>query len=292
MKAISALLLVLLMIAGTAFAQEDPEAQPPADPPPTAEAVPPPAAPVAAPPDIKVHELESLTIAALRKEFPRLAGIFASAHSCRLPEYGPMVSVTIQIPAYYFTRPVLQELDRRQRAAEEQARKVRSQLERASQVISLRAKEASLMERIEFQASTKKKSKDMMEELQTELSTVRKSLEDLESGQPSLLLVQETHPSFSEVDLNNMLTSNYQQLIQRVSKAMKNSLAENGPRVSGLNEYERVTLNTYIRDSMLGSSGKSMLFILHKKDIQEFKEGGINLDELRERVLVHDTPRD
>lgn len=279
MKAIKAATFILIICVATVSAQEDPQP------------ILAPAAPEAVT-QIKVQEMENLTIAALRKEFPRLSGVFASVHSCRLPEYGPMISITIQLPAYYFTRPVLQELDRRQRAAEEQARKVRIQLERASQVITLRAKEANLMDRIEWETSTKKKSKEMMEDLQAQLTDVRKSLQDLESEQPALLVIQDNPHLLNEVDLNKMLNLNYQQLVERVSKAMKNSLAENAPKLSDLSEDERVTLNAYIRDSIVGSPGKSMLFILHQKDILEYKTGAIDLNALRERVLVHDTPRE
>jgi hypothetical protein len=241
---------------------------------------------------IKTQDMEILTITALRKEFPRLSGVFASVHSCRLPEYGPFISVTIQLPAYYFTRPVLQELDRRQRAAEAQAKKVRAQLDRASQVISLRSKEAGLMERIEWEESSKKKSKDVIDELQTELGEVRKSLLNLESSQPPTLVVEETTIQLNDVDLNKMLVANYQQLVQRVTKAMKNSLAENAPRIEGVGPEERISINAYIRDNILASPGKSLLFILHEKDIQEFKAGRITPDELRERVIVQDDVRE
>jgi hypothetical protein len=152
MKAISRVLFLLFFVT-VAHAQEDPV---PPEEDPSVPAVVAPASPAPAP--IKVHDMEGLTLSALRKEFPRLSGVFASAHSCRLPEYGPLVSVTIQLPSFYFTKPVLQELDRRQRAAEEQARKVRIQLERTAQLISLRSKESSLLERIEWEGSSKTKS--------------------------------------------------------------------------------------------------------------------------------------
>lgn len=280
MKAISSLFVLILLFAAAVYSQEDDVAPPPQTPPPS-ETV---------PSKIKVQELETLMISALRREFPRLSGVFASAHSCRLPEYGPMISVTIQLPAFYFTKPVLQELDRRQRAAEQQARKVRTQLERASQLISLRSKEANLLEKIEWEQSSKKKSKDVIQELQTQLVDVRKSMETLASNdEPSrILMFQEPSSLLDDVDLNKMLKTNYDQLIQRVSKSMKESLAENGPRLEPLSPEERVTLNAYVRDNLLGSQGKTILFILHHKDIQEFRDGQIGLDQLRDRVLVHD----
>ena len=280
MKAISLVPLILLF-AATVHSQEDPVNPPPA-----------PALSEAPPANIKVQELETLTISALRREFPRLSGVFASAHSCRLPEYGPMVSVTIQLPAFYFTKPVLQELDRRQRAAEQQARKVRTQLERASQLISLRSKEANLLEKIEWEQSSKRKSKEVIQDLQIQLVDVRKSMETLASNdEPGrVLLFQEASTLLDDVDLNKMLKSNYDQLIQRVSRSMKNSLAENGPRLEDLSPDERVTLNAFVRDNILGSQGKTILFILHQKDIQDYRDGQIDLQELRDRVLVHDEP--
>jgi hypothetical protein len=244
------------------------------------------------PSTIKSQDMEVLAITALRKEFPRLSGVFASVHSCRLPDYGPLISVTIQLPAYYFTRPVLQELDRRQRAAEEQAKKVHEQLERASQMISLRSKEAGLMEQIEWEGSSKKKSKEVIDGLQTELVEVRKSLNSLESNQGQFLVIEESRTLLNEVDLNKMLVANYQLLIQRVTKAMRNSLAENAPRIEGLKENERVSINAYIRDNILGSPGKSLLFILPEKDIQDYKAGRIDLDALRDRVQVQDDNRE
>jgi hypothetical protein len=299
MRAISRVLL-LLLLATTAYAQEDPvppaeDPVAPAEEPATSAEVPSVPAVVVPPPKpaaIKLHDMEGLTLSALRREFPRLSGVFASAHSCRLPEYGPMISVTIQLPSFYFTKPVLQELDRRQRAAEEQARKVRTQLERASQLISLRSKEASLLERIEWEDSSKKKSKETVEDLQNQLSEVRKSLESLETNPLGTFVVQENTVLLNEVDLNKMLIANYQQLVRRVTKAMKNSLAENGPLINDLDSNERVTLNAYIRDNILGSSGKSILFSLQPKDIQEYKDGTIDLNVLRERVIVRDEPRE
>ena len=239
------------------------------------------------PATIHATEMDVVALAALRKEFPRLSGVFASAHSCRLPDYGPFVSVTIQLPSFYFTRPILQELDRRQRVAEDQARKVHDQLERASKVINLRSKEAGLMQRIEWEESSKTKSKDTIDDLQTQLTEVRKSLDSLESAQPQMVVVEESM-TLSGVDLNKMLIANYQQLIQRVTVAMRNSLAENAPRIQDLKDTERVSINAFIRDNIMGSPGKSILFILNHKDIEDFKAGRIDLDALRQRVVVQD----
>jgi hypothetical protein len=278
MKESSFSFILLLVLMGFAFAQEETAPYFPAEDEEEQQQ----------PATIKMQEMESLAIAALRKEFPRLSGVFASAHSCRLPDYGPFISVTIQLPAYYFTKPVLQELDRRQRAAEEQARRVRTKLERAAQLITMRSKEADLVELIE----SSKKKKSEREELESQLVEVRKTIDSLESDEDEVLVGQESVIQLNEVDLNKMLYANYQQLVQRVSKAMRNSLAENAPRIGDLEPGERVTLNTYIRDNILGSSGKSILFSLSPQDIQAFNDGEMDLDTLRERVVVTIEPRE
>jgi hypothetical protein len=236
---------------------------------------------------IQAQDMEVVALTALRKEFPRLSGVFASAHSCRLPDYGPFVSVTIQLPSFYFTRPILQELASRQRAAEEQAQKVKDQLERASQLISLRSKEAGLMQKIEWEESSKAKSKKALEDLHNQLIEVRKSLDSLESTQPQVMVFEESM-MLSDVDLNKMLVSNYQHLIQRVTSAMRNSLAENAPKIADLKDTERVSINAFIRDNIMGSPGKSILFILNHKDIEDFKAGKIDIEALRQRVIVQD----
>ena len=37
---------------------------------------------------VKLRDFQTILITSLRQEFPRLPGVFYSAHSCRLPEYG------------------------------------------------------------------------------------------------------------------------------------------------------------------------------------------------------------
>jgi hypothetical protein len=243
------------------------------------------------PPVLKLREFESLTVNALRREFPRLPGIFSSSSSCRLPEYGPMVSVTLQLPAYYFTRPVLLELERRQRAAEEQARKIRLQIDRAAQLINLRAREAALEDRIDKERSGKKKS-ESLEALENDLVEVRKALRSLDTTATETVSVKTTEQeTMSEVDLNKMIVANYQQMLQRVTAAMKNHLAENGPRID-LHDAERVSINAQVRDNFLPNQNKSIVFVLDAKDISDFKEGRIDFSALKEKVLVRHQDKD
>ena len=91
-----------------------------------------------------LYDFQNNMMASLQHEFPRLPGIFTSLHSCHLPDYGPLVVITVQPPALYLTRPVLQELEKRQRLAEQQAQVFRQQIDRASQIIKLKAREAEL----------------------------------------------------------------------------------------------------------------------------------------------------
>src|SRR5205085_12394844 len=120
----------------------------------------------------------------LQHEFPRLPGIFPSLHSCHLPDYGPLVVITVQPPALYLTRPVLQELEKRQRLAEQQAQVFRQQIDRASQIIKLKAREAELMQQITMQSASKKSQKTMVPMLQQDLADVRRNLGGLQVDPP------------------------------------------------------------------------------------------------------------
>src|SRR5262249_59707691 len=94
------------------------------------------------------NQFQRNLLQALRHEFPRIPGILTSMHSCKLPDYGRLVFVTVQPPVFYFTRPMLAELERRQQLAEEQARLVQEQIIRASQLVKLKAREAELLDQI------------------------------------------------------------------------------------------------------------------------------------------------
>jgi hypothetical protein len=264
-------LALVLLVNGFVFGQDTPASAP---------------AP-SGPTTIKIPDLEGLTLAALRKEFPRLPGMLAAVHSCRLPDYGPLISVSIQLPAYFFTRPVLAELERRQKIAEEQTRKVRTQIEKAAQVITLRAREATLVESIDKENSSKRKNKQNVNTLQNDLSEVRKTLASLESdeSEEDVAPIALSDP-LPEVDLNKMLQSNYQQMIDKISEAMKNTLVENGPKIQDLRENERIGLNAFIRDSMLGNQGKTIIFVLNNADIQAFRKGEIDLPALKQKIVV------
>jgi len=239
---------------------------------------------------LRVQDFEGLTIQAVREEFPRLPGFFASSHSCRLPEYGPVVSITIQPPAFFFTRPVLLELERRQKIAEQQARRVQTQIERASQFISLKAKEASLQEKVDIERS-KKKGKSV-EVLEKDLGELRSQIAAMESTSPTQEQFMITESSIDDLDLNRMISANYQQLLERVTEAMKDTLAEKGVWIADIGENEKIGITAYIRDSFLGNQEKVIILVLNGSDIQAFHNGELDLPSLKQRVLVKHEKKD
>ena len=84
-------LFLLILICGVASAQEEV---------PASETV---EIPRAAQPEIRkvqLPELEGVSITELRKQFPRLSGIMAS--SCRIPDYGPMLNISLYASPYLF----------------------------------------------------------------------------------------------------------------------------------------------------------------------------------------------
>jgi hypothetical protein len=246
------------------------------------------AAPPASFHTLRLQDFEGLALAAVRQEFPRLPGFFASSHSCRLPDYGPLISITIQPPTYIFTRPVLLELERRQKIAEEQARRIRVQIDQAAQIITLKAREAALTDEVTT-ARARKKNKDL-QSLEKELENLRQTISELEANrshqQDSISISVED--SIPEVDLNKMIMANYQQLIQRVTGAMKDTLAENGARIADLNDNERVCITAYIRDGFLNAQEKNIILILNPSDIRAFRSGQIDLNALKQRIVVRD----
>lgn len=234
---------------------------------------------------LKLREFESLTVNALRREFPRLPGLFSSSSSCRLPDYGPMVSVTLQLPSFYFTRPVLMELERRQKAAEEQARRIRVQIDRAAQLINLKAREAALADRIEREKKAKREAQ--VQSLESDLAEVRRALQTLDPPETEAVAAKIAEPdAVSELDLNKMIVANYQQMVDRVTTAMKSHLAEYGPKIGDLSETERVSINAHVRDNFFPNQSKSIVFVLDAKDIEAFHEGTLDLPALKEKVLV------
>ena len=184
---------------------------------------------------VKLTDFQTILMISLREKFPRLPGIFYSAHSCRLPEYGPVVTITLQLPAIYFTRPLLQELDRQKRLAEEQMNMVQKQIERQAEMIRLRARESELTQRIQVEVTGKKRSKAALATFQTELTEVQKNLKELEASTAvgSSQVSTTTAEVLSDLDLEKMLASSYQQLIEKITTTVTNVLAEKAPVACG-----------------------------------------------------------
>jgi hypothetical protein len=239
---------------------------------------------------VKLQDFQMLVIASLRQEFPRLSGIFTSVHSCRLPDYGPVISITMQLPAFYFTRPVLQELERRQKIAEQQANRVRSELDRAAQIFKLKAREAELQDRMQLEYGSKKNTKLVLANLEKELGDVRKTLKDLDTQTQPVSLPLRTisqDPILQEdVGLENLIQASHQQLLQRVTSTMKDVLAQRAPSLSDLKDKERITITAHINDSFLSNRERTVIFILNGSDVDSYRKGTLNLANLKNKVLV------
>jgi len=176
--------------------------------------------------------------------------------------------------------------------AEEQARKIRVQIDRAAQLINLKAREAALLDRINKEKDSKKKNTVLMS-LENDLAEVRKTLQTLEG--PTIEQASfpgATQDLISDVDLNNMIVENYQQMVQRVSMAIKTHLAENAPKISNLTEEERVSISAHVRDNFLPNQNKSMIFILNAADIQAYRNGTLDLKTLKDRVVIKQEDRE
>jgi hypothetical protein len=238
--------------------------------------------------EVKLRDFETLIFASLREQFPRFPGLFASVHTCHLPDYGPLISVTIQPPLNYFTRPVLLELERRQRIAEEQAKKIRTQIDRASQLISLKAKEADLVSKLQEAQTSKKVGKAAISAIQADLTDVRKSLQDFQSGETYQFIEGPVTltDGISEVDLNKMLAANYQDLIMKLTETMKNCLCEYGPALKNLKENEKLSITTYVRDNFLGYQERGIIFVLNGSDVLAYRRGALDLAGLKKKIVV------
>jgi hypothetical protein len=238
---------------------------------------------------VKLQDFQMLIIASLRQEFPRLSGIFTSVHACRLPDYGPVVSITLQLPAFYFTRPVLQELERRQKIAEQQANRVRTELDRAAQMFKLKAREAELQDRMQLEYGSKKNTKLVLANLEKELEDVRKTLKDLDTQtQPSNLPLRTVSEPILEEDagLEKLIQASHQQLIQRVTTTMKDVLAQKAPSLADVKDKERITITAHIRDSFLSNRERTVIFVLNGTDVEAYRKGTLNLAKLKDKVLV------
>lgn len=268
MKRISILIVFVLLFAQSVRAQED---QAEAD---STRVV-----------KIHVRDLETLTMNALRREFPRLPGVLATVTSCRLPEYGPMVSIVMQIPTQFYTQPILSELERRQRIAEEQARLFRMRIQRATEIVRLRSREAGLVERISVESGPQGgRKQQMIESLEKDLQETRMQLSNLEKDLDQEMT--EVHVDDSEVDLNRLLQSNYEEIVKKVSRSIQHSLAENAPKIIDLKSDERVSINAHIHGGMVG--GKRILFVLKAEDIDAYRNGSLDLPALQKKVVILD----
>lgn len=236
---------------------------------------------------VKLQDFETIVVAALRQEFPRLSGIFTSVHACRLPDYGPVISITLQLPAFYFTRPVLQELERRQKIAEKQALRVRSQIERAAQIIRLKAREAELLDQMDVAYGSKKKTKIVLTGLQKELEDVRKSIKELDTPETDTVTEQVSNvEQVQEVDLEKMILDSHQQLIGRITMAIKDILAEKAPSLADVKSMERISITAHVRDSFMSNRERSIIFVLNGTDVEAYRKGALDLAALKNKVLV------
>jgi hypothetical protein len=238
---------------------------------------------------VKLTDFQTILMISLREKFPRLPGIFYSAHSCRLPEYGPVVTITLQLPAIYFTKPLLQELDRQKQLAEQQMSMVQKQIQRQAEMIRLRARESELTQRIHLEVNGKnKRSKAALTAFQTELTDVQKNLKELESTPVEAAFSSNTAATvLSDLDLEKMLASSYQQLIQKITTVVTNVLAEKAPVLADLNNRERITVTAHIRESFVSSQERSIIFTLHNDDVEKFRAGTLDLNALKQKVEVH-----
>lgn len=237
---------------------------------------------------VKLTDFQTILMISLREKFPRLPGIFYSAHSCRLPEYGPVVTITLQLPAIYFTRPLLQELERQKTLAEQQMSIVQKQIERQAEMIRLRARESELTQRIQVEVNGKKRSKTALVAFQTELTEVQKNLKDLDATPAAEATAANNAVAtvLSDLDLEKMLASSYQQLIEKITTTVTNVLAEKAPVLADLNNRERITVTAHIRESFVSSQERSIIFTLHNDDVERFRAGDLDLAGLKQKVEV------
>jgi hypothetical protein len=282
----SSLVLLALLSASILIAQDQTETTPP--PPAPGDEIYDELAP-ATPPSrglVKLQDFETIVVASLREEFPRLSGIFTSVHACRLPDYGPVVSIALQLPAFYFTRPVLQELERRQKIAEQQALRVRSEIERAAQTIRLKAREAELVDQMDMAYGSKKKTKVVLIGLQKELEDVRKSIKELDTPVENVSEAVPDVERVQEVDLEKMILASHQQLIGRITVAIKDILAEKAPSLADVKASERISITAHVRDSFMSNRERSIIFVLNGTDIEAYRKGDLDLAALKNKVLV------
>jgi hypothetical protein len=275
-------LLLLLVVSGFAGAQNEPSAEPEGTVP----------AAVLQPErkTFQLAELENVTLGALRQQFARPSGIIATTSVCRIPDYGPMINISLQLPPIYFTRPLLIELEKRSREAEAQASRVREQIDRAAQVIRMKTREAELLQQIELEQN-RKKNKATVVSLQNELTSVRKNISDLEGANP-VANVTTTHVETREVDLEKMMTDSYEDAFRRIYTAMQNVLLESAANLEALQSTERLCIATHIRESFLTGQQRTILFILNPSDIEDFRSGRLDRAALRQKIVVKEDSKE
>lgn len=229
-------------------------------------------------------QFERNLIVSLQREFPRLPGLLNAVHSFRLPDYGPLVIISLQPPTIYFTRPVLQQLEEHSRIADAQARMVREQIDRAAQMIRLKAKESDLLEQISLVEGSKKNKKDVVA-MQKDLEDVRKGLASLESPQlPSEPVTINLGPS--ELDLDRMISQNYQQMVDRLTAVLRTSIAETAPTLSELKPGEKICVNAHIRRGLSSGADQSVLFVVTDSDLEAFRKGQLDLEALKQKIII------
>jgi hypothetical protein len=229
-------------------------------------------------------QFERNLVVRLQRAFPRLPGMLNAVHSFRLPDYGPLVIISLQPPTIYFTRPVLQQLEEHSRIAEAQARMVREQIDRAAQIMRLKAKESDLLEQISLVEGSKKNKKDVVA-MQKDLEDIHKGLASLESPQsPSETMTINLGPS--ELDLDRMLSQNYQQMVDRLTVVLKNSIAETAPALSELKAGEKVCVTARIRRGLSGGADQSILFVITDSDLEAFRKGQLDLEALKQKITI------
>jgi len=233
--------------------------------------------------ELGTNDFERMIVAKLRKELPRLPSMYTNVHTCKLPDYGPVISVTVQPPVFYLTRPIMQELDRRQKIAAEQAKEIRSKID---QIIRMKAKEAEILSALDIQKASKKKNKASISDLEKELSDLRVNVKNLNTEVPFSTVILSSDVSTSDIDLEKMINASYQQLVQKVASAMKAVLAEQIASIDGFDDYQKVAINTHIRDNYHGNEQKNIIFVINRSDVEAFRAGSINLEQLHSRILV------
>lgn len=277
-------LFFLILICGMASAQEELTA-------PSPESV---EIPVAPPQpevrQVRLPELEGLSLVELRKQFPRLPNIMVQINSWRIPDYGPMLNISLQLPPIYFTAPVLKQLEEMSRDAQEKATVLRSQLDNTAQIVRLKAREAELVNQIDIQ-QTQKNAKATVNTLRSELENVRKNLGDLASGQGTGP-VTPTHFEMHEFNLEKMMTDGYQQAIRKISAAMQNVMVDHAVKLEDLQSTERICIAANVRDNFLANQQRTILFILNPSDLEDFRAGRIDRAGLRRKIVVKEEAKD